>query len=158
MLPGGENVVGLGGIEGELDGGSMLGGASMGDADGGNMLDDEGGSIGDAVLGGPVGIIEVVGGGGRGPVLSVGTVGSIPIVVGLERRDGGREAYTGLFVKDGGGAVEGGGAKRGGAGEGASVGAGGREGREGVEGVKDGAGGRGGRDDVAEDGGLRGTD
>ena len=79
------------------------------------------------------GIIEEVGGGGRGPALSVGTVGSIPMVVGVESRDGGREAYTGLFVAEGRGALEGGGAKRGGAAtaveEGVKVGAGGREGR-----------------------------
>ena len=58
-------------------------------------MPDEGGSMGEDVLGGNVGmggIIEDVGGGGSGPALSVGTVGSIPIVVGVERRVGGREA------------------------------------------------------------------
>lgn len=56
---------------------------------------DGGGSTGDDVLGGKVGmggIIEEVGGGGSGPARSVGTVGSIPMVVGVESRDGGREA------------------------------------------------------------------
>ena len=51
--------------------------------------------MGDDVLGGTVGmggIIEEVGGGGSGPARSVGTVGSIPIVVGVDSRDGGREA------------------------------------------------------------------
>ena len=84
----------MGGIIGELDEAIMLVGGSIGVGDGGNMP-EEGGSMGDDDLGGKVGmggIIEEVGGGGRGPALSVGTVGSIPIVVGVERRDGGREA------------------------------------------------------------------
>ena len=72
----------------------MLAGGSMGLGDGGNMP-DAGVSMGDAVLGckdDTGGIIAPVGGGGSGPVLSVGTVGSIPMVVRVDSRDGGREA------------------------------------------------------------------
>ena len=72
----------------------MLVGGSIWLGDGGNIA-DEGGSMGDDDLGGKLGmggIIEEVGGGGRGPALSVGTVGSIPMLVGVESRDGGREA------------------------------------------------------------------